>query len=66
MQKLLSSDSDENKTKMERLIKQADKLDKSIKDAGDSANEASQGGFTVMKGVLANLATCTVKLELVL
>lgn len=54
--KTLSSDLDENKTKMESADKAADKLDKSIKDAGNSANEASQGGFTVMKGVLANLA----------
>lgn len=54
--KTLSSDLDENKTKMKSADKAADKLDKSIKDAGNSANEASQGGFTVMKGVLANLA----------
>ena len=55
--KTLSNDLDENKIRMENADKAADELDKSIKETGNSANEASQGGFTVMKGVLANLAT---------
>ena len=55
--KTLSSDLVDNKTKMEDAEKAANKLDKSVDEAGKSANEASSGGFTVLKGVLANLAT---------
>lgn len=55
--KTLSSELAENKAKMDDADKAANKLDKSIDEAGNSANEASNGGFTVLKGVLANLAT---------
>ena len=32
-------------------------LEKGVKDAGDAAEKAANGGFTVFKGVLANLVT---------
>ena len=32
-------------------------LEKGVKDAGDAAEKAAKGGFTVFKGVLANLVT---------
>lgn len=34
----------------------ADKLGKSVEDAGEKAERAGNGGFTVLKGALANLA----------
>lgn len=34
----------------------ADKLGNAVEDAGDKAERASNGGFTVLKGALANLA----------
>lgn len=34
---------------MEDAEKAANKLDKSVDEAGKSANEASSGGFTVLK-----------------
>ena len=34
----------------------ADKLGNAVEDAGDKAERASSGGFTVLKGALANLA----------
>lgn len=63
----LSSDLVNNKAKMDDATKSADKFDKSIADAGDDteeagkqANEASNGGFTVLKGVMANLASTAI------
>ena len=55
--KSLSGELKDNKTKMSELDKAADDLDQSIENAGDSADKASKGGFTVMKGVLADLAS---------
>lgn len=55
--KTLSGELKDNKTKMSELDKAADDLDQSIENAGDSADRASKGGFTVMKGVLADLAS---------
>ena len=52
----LSSELKENKDKMTELDKAADDLDNSLEDADDGARKASEG-FTVLKGVLANLAT---------
>lgn len=51
----LSGDLKENKDKMHELDDAADKLDNSLEETGDSARQASEG-FTVMKGVLADLA----------
>ena len=60
----LSSDLADNKQKMTDAEGAADKLDKSLDGVGDSAEEAGKdaenaanGGFTVLKGVMANLAT---------
>lgn len=36
---------------------ESEKLGKAVSDAGNKATEAGNGGFTVLKGVLANLAT---------
>lgn len=52
----LSGNLQDNKTKMSDAEKAADKLDKSLKDTGDSAQKSS-AGFTVLKGVIANLVT---------
>ena len=52
----LSGHLQENKTKMSDAEKAADKLDKSLDDVGNSAKNSS-GGFTVLKGVIANLVT---------
>lgn len=52
----LSRHLQENKTKMSDAEKAADKLDKSLDDVGNSAKNSSSG-FTVLKGVIANLVT---------
>lgn len=63
---LTSTEADIKKTgsQMEKLAEQAKKagdgtedLGDSAKDAGKKAQDAAQGGFTVMKGVLADLAS---------
>lgn len=41
--------------------KQTDKLSKNIKTSGDEAKKASSGGFTVLKGILANLGAEALK-----
>lgn len=60
----LSGDLADNKQTMAEAENAADKLDKSLTDVGDAADEAGKdaenaanGGFTVLKGVMANLAT---------
>lgn len=57
----LSSDLAENKAKMADAERAADQLDKSIDDAGHSAENAAKGGFTVLKGTIANLAAAGVQ-----
>ena len=52
----LSGELDENKNKLNDAEKAADALDKSLAGAGKSAS-GSTGGFTVLKGALANLVT---------
>lgn len=44
-------------TAINKTTKEMDSLGKETKDAGEEAEKASKGGFTVMKGVLANLAS---------
>lgn len=51
----LSGELADNKRKMNDAERAADELDKSIDEAGDSASEAANGGFTVLKGALADL-----------
>ena len=52
----LSGELKENKTKMSDLDKAADDLDQSLDQVDEGAKSASEG-FTVMKGVLADLAS---------
>lgn len=56
----LSSDLAENKKKMQSAESQADKFDNTLEDVNDSAGEASEG-FTVAKGVLADLASAGIQ-----
>lgn len=51
----LSTELADNKRRMNDAERAADDLDNSIDEAGDSASEAANGGFTVLKGALANL-----------
>lgn len=60
----LSGDLKENKTKLDAASKAADGADQSLeemsgstKTAAKEAKSAADGGFTVLKGTLANLAT---------
>lgn len=60
----LSSDLNNNKDKLNDASSSADKYDKSIKEAGndtetagEQAENAGNGGFTVLKGIMANLAS---------
>lgn len=52
----LSTELKENKSKMSELDKAADKLDNSLEEVEESTDETS-GGFTVMKGALADLVS---------
>ena len=47
----------ENTTMIDKNEKSVDELGESIEDAGKKAENASNGGFTVFKGILANLGT---------
>lgn len=49
---------------MENGAESADNLGKDVKDAGDKAQEASNGGFTVFKGMLADLASNAIQAAL--
>lgn len=51
---ILSSDLADNKKEMDKAGKAADELDNSLDDSADGAKNAS-GGFTVLKGALADL-----------
>lgn len=51
----LSSELQQNRSKLSETEKAADDLDESLDEAGDSAQKA-EGGFTVLKGALADLA----------
>ena len=53
----LSNDLANNKQKLSDAEKAADDFDESIGDAAKGAEEAANGGFTVLKGALANLAS---------
>lgn len=53
----LSGELVENKQKMTDAEKSANELDKSLDKADDSAREAANGGFTVLKGAMANLVS---------
>ena len=51
----LSSELKSNKDKMKDAEMQADKLDKSLNKVDKTAGDAAKGGFTVLKGAMANL-----------
>lgn len=51
----LSSDLKDNKAALDEAQKEADELDKSLEDIGDSAKSAGDG-FTVLKGAIATFA----------
>lgn len=57
--KELSGELTDNKTALKQAESEADKLDKTVDEAGDSAEKAS-GGFTVMKGALANMVSSAI------
>ena len=54
--KTLSGDLKDNQSTMNKATSQADKFDKSLDDAGNAAVDAGDG-FTVMKGIVADLAS---------
>lgn len=58
--KNLSSELGDNKKKLSDADRAADKLDKSLDAAGDSARDA-EGGFTVMKGAVADLVSSAIQ-----
>ena len=47
----------EEQEQLEAADRAADELTESLSDAGDEATEASNGGFTILKGALANLVS---------
>ena len=53
----LSGELKDNKKALDDADKAADELDKSLEDSGKSAKQAAEGGFTVLKGALADLAS---------
>ncbi len=57
----LSEELNENKRKISDAEDAADKLDETLDDVGDSADKAGNGGFTVFKGVLADLAANVIR-----
>lgn len=59
--KNLSGELADNKSEMNKADRAADALDKSLDDAGDSAR-GSEGGFTVMKGAIADLVSKAIQL----
>lgn len=55
--KSVSSELNENKTKLNNAEQAADKFDKTLNDLDNSAKSAGNGGFTVLKGAVANLVS---------
>lgn len=55
--KSLSSELQENQAKMDAANSRADNLAGGLDKLGESADGAASGGFTVLKGTLANLAS---------
>ena len=53
----LSGELRDDKKAMQDADKAADDLDKSLEESGKSAQKASDGGFTILKGALADLAS---------
>ena len=59
----LSGELKNSKNKMDDAERAADKLDKSLDDAGDAAKNSGEG-FTVMKGVVADLASSAIQMAI--
>lgn len=57
----LSEELNDNKEEYEKASKAADELDKSIDESGKSAEKAANGGFTILKATIANLAADAIK-----
>lgn len=53
----LNGELEENKGKLQAAEKEADELGKEIREAGQEAEQASNGGFTVFKGIVSDLAS---------
>lgn len=53
----LNGELEENKGKLSAAEKEADELGREIREAGQEAEQASNGGFTVFKGIVADLAS---------
>lgn len=53
----LSGELKDNKKQLSDADKAAEDLDESLEEVDDSAKEASKGGFTVLKGAMADLAS---------
>lgn len=59
--KSLSGELKDNESTMDKAEQAADELDKTVEKAGESAKSAANGGFTVLKGILTNLATDVIR-----
>lgn len=59
----LSRELKQNKSALDKAADAADKLDKSLDDAGDAA-EKSEDGFTVAKGAIADLASNAIQMAI--
>lgn len=57
--KTLSGELNDSRNKMSMVETAADNMDKTVREAGDGARDA-EGGFTVLKGTLANLASTAI------
>lgn len=55
--KNLNAELDDNKTDLKNATDAADELGKAYDESGDKAKGAATGGYTVLKNVVANLAT---------
>lgn len=51
----------QTESQLDKYEKALDDVGKETKEAGDAAKEAANGGFTVLKGVVANLAAEAIK-----
>lgn len=60
----LSSELNDNKTRLSEVDKAADDLDKTLDEVSESASDAANGGFTVLKGAIANLVADGVRAAL--
>ncbi len=53
----LSGELKDSRNRMNDAQRAADELDRSLDDVGDSAGDAADGGFTVLKGAMADLVS---------